>query len=242
MRDTRAERARFTAAIQKVALLTGKHAKPDKATMELYWTYLKEFSLWQVEQAAEEIIKTETELISLPPPGRWRIVAQQVFELRPPEYRSPKTPIRCAACDDTGWRPSEDVQRGRRGVVVCECRSGGTPPEGIDLSLMQSPLTGTLPASPEDEWGPQPGETEIQRRRREWGNVILTCGCCARPYRRRQGWPCCGPPSGVSANIWMAQWHIDCDGPGKNRCPTHCPHPNRRDPSPLFEEAFEEAK
>lgn len=234
MQETREERARFAAAIQKVALLCAKNEKPDRATLQLYWRALKDFSIGQIEAAAEELIRVETALVSVPPPGRWRQVCANLFELAPPTYKDPRAPIACEACGDTGWRPSEvfTPARAARGVVRCECKTGGYVPP-VDLSLMMEPLREN-PVGLGDELLPVEGESELQARRRVWGNQILTCACCQQPYRRRNGWQCCNPKGGMRSHVWADQWHIDCAGKGQHRCPDHCPHPDRPRQAPMF--------
>lgn len=224
MQDTTEERARFAAAIGKVALLTTKNEKPDKHTLKVYWQALMGLPIETIEAVADDICQNETELISVPPPGRWRQIADSLYVLHPPPAKDVRKARDCPACDDTGWRP---VATGV-GVVPCECKSGGVPPHGIDLGLLQAPLDveKQLPGA-DAELPPVAGESEMERRRREWGNVILTCACCKQPYRRRAGWRCCAPPSGMKYAVWSRQWHQDCEGHGQHRCPNHCQHPTR---------------
>ena len=162
-------------------------------------------------------------MYALPPPGRWRQVCNELFELKPGAYVPPsRRGALCPACEGTGWRAAEDGS----GVLPCECRTGGVPPH-VELSTLQAPMRTDLRALPalDDELPPVEGETELARRRREWGNVILHCACCGQPYRRRSGWRCCAPPPGMRFDRWAAQWHRNCAGPNQNRCPQHCQHP-----------------
>ncbi len=228
MQDTAAERARFASAIGKVALLTSKNEKPDKATLKVYFAALRHFNIGTIEQVADEIIAVETELITVPPPGRWREIAERLFELREPIYKDPRAVRKCNACEDTGWRPAEYGP----GVVACECKRGGEAPP-VHLGMLQTPLpdpSKMLPVSNE-AFPPRDGETDIEKRRREWGNQLLTCACCGEPYRRRSGWRCCAPPGGMKYAVWTRQWHENCGGQGKHRCPNHCPHPKSERPS-----------
>ena len=93
MRDTPEERARFAAAIGKVALLTTKNEKPDKATLRVYWQALATVPIDTIEKVADDICQNETQLIAVPPPGRWKQLADQLFELTPPPAKDYKKAI-----------------------------------------------------------------------------------------------------------------------------------------------------
>lgn len=223
MLDTREERARFAKAIGQVALLTTKGEKPDAPTIQLYWVALHDFNIDTIEEVAERIITYETELIAVPPPGRWREIALGLFELRSTmRIAKPKDHVDCDYCQDTGFRTY--WQNGVRYAKHCECRVGGVP---ID----ESRPPGYEPPPPFDSGviPPKPGETDIERRRRERGNQLLSCACCGQAYRLRDGWRCCAAPSGTPGHVWMSRWCEECptpapeaQGAGKHRCPHHC--------------------
>jgi hypothetical protein len=189
----------------------------------IYWEALKDFNIDTIEEIADSLIAYEPKMISIPQPGRWREVGEQRFyELRPAVYQSPKEKHRCPACEDTGWRASETGP----GVVQCECRRGERPPH-IDLGRLLTPPPELNPRyyALDDEQPAVDGETELQTRRRLWGNRILHCACCKAPYRRRSGWRCCAAPEGMRADRWSNLWHRHCEGTGQHRCPRHCQHP-----------------
>ena len=238
MHGTKEERARFAAAIQKVALVTPKKEKPDGPTLRLYFEALNDFNLETIEEVANELIRTEQQMYAVPPPGRWRQVANTLFELKPlrATYVAPTGLVSCDYCQDTGWRL---VRRGHeRFVTGCECRTGGVP---IDESEGGYHLDRPL-IDLEGEIGPPAGkESELAQRRREHGNLIVTCACCGASYRIRQGWKCCSPPVGVPSHVWFERWHLNCPHPapfavgaGKRRCPEHCLCSDRRPKSNLF--------
>ncbi|MET0742971.1 MAG: hypothetical protein ABWY78_06330 [Microvirga sp.] len=226
MYKTAREKARFGAALSKVALLTPKKESPDAVLLQLYYAALDDFSIETIEEVADELIRTEESLFSLPPPGRWRAIASTLFELKGQRtvYESPRA-IDCDFCQDTGWRLVRKI--GQRYVVRCECKTGGQPIDESqgDTTEHSRPLfdlEGEVPP-------PEEPEDPLARRRREHGNRIVSCACCAQPYRIRQGWRCCAPPQGVASHVWFAQWHTDCPnsspnatGPRGRRCPLHC--------------------
>lgn len=226
MQNTREERTRFAEAIGRVALLTTKREKPDRVTIQGYFRALKDFNIDTIEDVSVAICRTEVDLIAVPPPGRWREIAKDLFELRPKARKDPRASIFCDDCQDTNWRT---VYRGGvRYVVTCN-HQGPVPGEE------QAPAAPHRPVSMlalEGEIGPPVGggETALQERRRVHGNLLLHCLCCGVPYRLRQGRRCeCVTPQGMTSAKWLSMGHADCPNPaeeavgkGKGRCAHHC--------------------
>lgn len=223
MHNTREERARFAEAIGRVALFTTKREKPDRVTIQAYFQALKDFNIDTIEEVAETICRTEVDLIAVPPPGRWREIAKDLFELRPKARRDPKAAIFCDDCQDTNWRVS--YRGGVRYVVSCD-HSGSSHLE----ERPPAPIRPVSMLALDGEVGPREGETELAARRRVHGNLLLHCLCCGVPYRLRQGRRCeCATPEGYTAAKWLSMAHIDCPNPaeeavgkGKSRCAYHC--------------------
>lgn len=222
MENTPDETERFGKAISRVAIVSAKGTKPDRAVLREYWLALKEFNIDTIEDVADRILETQAELISVPPPGFWRKLALEMFELR---ARQPKRPgaQRCPTCDDTGWRL--EYRGGTR--VAVPCQHDGTPDEQPELATPRPSIMMEL----EGEVGPpESGETELAKRRREHGNQILHCMCCGAPYRVRTGRRCvCATPPGMSSVKWLSLAHKDCPNPtdgavgkGNTRCRNHC--------------------
>lgn len=220
MQNTRTERERFAAAIGKVALLTAKGEKPDKTILRLYWVALASFEIGTIEDVADEIIRTETELYTVPPPAKWAEVARGLFELRSRQQRRRPGDARCDVCDGTGYRIGYDGLR--RFAEVC--RHDGTPndePPVLHRVVSMFDLEGEIGP-------PEAHESELARKRREHGNLILHCLCCGEPYRNRLGRRCvCRTPDGFTSVKWLAMGHKDCPNPlaagkGNTRCRNHC--------------------
>lgn len=165
-------------------------------------------------------------MVDVPPPGRWRAVAELLFELKPPKpARSPGEAIRCEHCQDTGFRIGFYDENGVPRVEHCD-HSG----DGIPITDIRHEIPVQSMEELDGEWPPRAGESELQRHRRERGNRLLTCMCCGVKYRQRQGLRCaCRPPLGTPLGKWMAGAHTDCpnpapeaQGPSKTRCAAHC--------------------
>jgi hypothetical protein len=114
--NTPDEVQRFAKALGRVAIVSAKGTKPDKAVIREYWLALKEFNIDTLEDVADRILETSAELISVPPPGLWRKLALEMFELRP---RAPRRPgdARCQVCDGAATGSSTRTASGRRRSV-----------------------------------------------------------------------------------------------------------------------------
>lgn len=197
-------------------------------TLRVYFEALRDFNIDTIEEVADELIRTEPNMLGLPPPGRWRQVAQDRYELKAQRapYQRPKDEPDCDVCQDTGWRFTRRAD-GVRATVRCECKSGGIPPVNDDPG--DAPMIREVSLILDGEIGPQPNENDYQRQKREHGNRIVHCPCCGNPYRIRTGWRCCAPPAGMSVARWMGLWHRKCPKPmahakghSEDKCPNHC--------------------
>lgn len=96
----------------------------DEATIRVYFNALKDLELEFIQMAATQLsVKAEW----FPKTSEWRAAAKEQEIKRLAEHKARLVarqkaglPPLCAACDDTGWRPS--TTEPLNAVVRCDCR------------------------------------------------------------------------------------------------------------------------